>query len=530
MVKVSKETTKRLLDIHGWAAIILGLALYVVVFTGSIVVFAPEIGSWSVNGHKMDGALAGEIDSKITELSKTVDPAYLEDISIWQNSAGYIIAFFHSHVKNEKGMIAEKGTRFVLDPESMAVVSQEEGMHDDLPEVKSGYLEHFFADLHIKLHAPDPVGLYLTGILGLVLLVLAISGFILHRHLIMDIFLSPRLTTRLLNTRDRHNLAGTWSIIFSFILAFTGAFFSFATSLGLPVMAVTAFGGDQEKAIITVFGIPDAEDATPTPFIGLEKIIKQAKQKEVAGSLPRFVAVSHMGRADAKVTTFHNPDEHTVFFRSYMFNGATGAYLGEKPRVGKEPSLGNDLMSLMSVLHFGWFAGLLSRMIWLSLGLATCYVTLTGLQLWVQRREADPIWQRLGRLLGVVGYGTPIAMSTAAIGFLCAYARHPALVESWTINGFFIGVGLSFVIGMFMPNSRARESSFKRLLGITLLSLPFVRYLTGSSSWVHLISGDNATVVGLDISLILTGVVLIFLSFSWMQKKAFSKASTTVGA
>lgn len=524
MIKVSKETTKRLLDVHGWSAVLLGLALYVVVLTGSVVVFAPEIGRWSVSGHAMDGALAGKIDAKITELSKNVNPAYLEDVSVWQNSAGYIIAFFHQHVKSAKGM-EEKGTRFVLDPSTMQVVSEEEGLHDEMPAVKSGYLEHFFADLHIKLHAPDPIGLYLTGILGLVLLVLAVSGFILHRHLIMDIFLSPRLTTRLLNTRDRHNLAGTWSIAFSFILAFTGAFFSFATSLGLPVMALTAFEGDREKAMVAVFGLPDKEDTTPSNFIGLEAIIDRAKQNDIGGGLPRFIAISHMGRADAKVITFHNPDDKTVFFKSYQFDGVTGEYLGEKPRVGKQPSLGNNLMSLMAVLHFGWFAGLLSRIIWLSLGLATCYVTLTGLQLWVQRREANQGWQRLGYLLSIIGYGTPIAMSAAAIGFLLSYARYPEMVESWTVNGFFIGVYASFVVGLIIPNANIRDKAFKGVLGLLLLSLPFVRYLSSEKGWLGTLADQALTVASLDITFIVVGILLGLMSLGWKQKNHFSKAT-----
>lgn len=528
MIKVSKETTKRLLDVHGWSAVILGLALYVVVFTGAIVVFAHEVGVWSVSGQKMEGALAGKIDAKLTEISKTVDPAYFEDVGIWQNSAGYIITFFHHHVKNAQGKMAEKGTRFVIDPITMEVVSRVDGFRDDMPPVASGYLEHFFADLHIRLHAPDPVGLYLTGILGLALLIMAISGFILHRHLIMDIFLSPRLTTRLLNTRDRHNLAGTWGIMFSLILAFTGAFFSFATTLGLPVIAITAFEGDRQKAIETIRGLPEQEDKTPMPFVGFEKIIERVQQKDAAGSVPRFVSVMHMGRADAKVMTNHNPSEDTIFFKNYSFNGVTGDYLGEKPRVGKKPSLGNDLLSLMGVLHFGWFAGLLSRIIWLSLGLATCYVTLTGLQLWVQRRESELMWQRLGRLVGTIGYGTPIAMSGAAIGFLISYANNPTLVHSWTINGFLIGTAFSFVIGLLINKKTAREVCFQRVLGVIVMSLPVLRYITSDANWIQLM-GDNAAVVGLDLSFLLTGIFLILISTGWKQQKVFTKSESQAG-
>jgi uncharacterized iron-regulated membrane protein len=225
MIKTSKEASKRLITIHGWSGVLLGLALYVVVFTGAVVVLSHEIGSWAVSGHKQGAGLAHtELDETLNQLSTQVDPSYFEDVNIWQNSAGYVIAFFHKHTLNDEGEFTEKGERFVLDPADLSIVIQDEGFYEDLPEVASSYLEHFFVDLHVRLHAPDPFGLYLTGILGLVLLISAVSGFILHRHLLKDIFLSPRLASRIANTRDRHNLAGAWGIVFSILLAFTGAF------------------------------------------------------------------------------------------------------------------------------------------------------------------------------------------------------------------------------------------------------------------------------------------------------------------
>lgn len=527
MIKLSKDTTKRLVDVHGWSAVVLGLALYVVVLTGSIVVFAHEIGNWSVSGHQLDHVFAGKIDTKLEDLSKTVNTEYLEEVGLWQNSAGYLVAFFHTHVKNDEGQMTEKGTRFVLDPKDLSVVNRVDGMREDLPAVRSGYLEQFLADLHIRLHAPDPIGLYLTGILGLVLLVLAVSGFILHRHLILDIFLSPRLSTRLLNTRDRHNLAGTWGIMFSIILAFTGAFFSFATSLGLPVIAITAFEGSQEKAIEAIYGVPDKKDATPKLFIGLEPLIERVKQTDAAGSVPVYISIQHMGRADAKVTMIHEPNGNTIFYKNYAFNGVTGEYLGEKPRMGTKPSLGNDLVGLMGVLHYGWFAGILSKIIWLSLGLATCYVTLTGLQLWTQRRAEQVIWQRLSRLTAIIGYGTAIAMNASAIGFLMSYARYPISVESWTINGFLIGTTLSFAIGLLVQNQVKRNHAFQQLLGLSLLSMPLLRYLTSEQGWVTLISNGNAVVVSLDISFLIAGSICLLISTGLLvKKKTFAKGKS----
>jgi len=527
MIKVAKNTTRRLLDVHGWLGVALGLALYVVVFSGAIVVFSHEIGDWSVSGHSLGDGLAGKVDDKLVELSQDIPKEYLDEVAIWQNSAGNIITFFHTHVTDDKGEPAEKGVRFVLDPASLTILSRVEGFQEDLPVISSSFLERFYIDLHVRLHAPGSLGLYLTGILGLVLFISAVSGFILHRHLIKDIFLSPRLSTRLLNTRDRHNLAGTWGIVFSILLAFTGAFFSFATTLGLPVIAITAFAGDREQAIETIVGIPPVEDDTPKQFIGIEKIIEQARQPEVAGSVPAFLFIQHWGRADAVVLTTHEPTDDNMFFTTHKFDGVTGEYKGDKPRFGNVPSTGDTLVGLMGVLHFGWFAGLMSRIIWLSLGLATCYVTLTGLQLWMQRREKDSRWQSLSKLISIVGYGTPIAMVGAAMGFLMSYSVVTRSVEAWTVNGFLIGVALSFVVGFLYKSSERRERTFQQITGLQLISLSLIHTVSSGQNWSELLANHHGSVVALNITFLIAGMILLFLSTGVMRKSNYTKENTT---
>src|SRR3546814_2905246 len=75
----------------------------------------------------------------------------------------------------------------------------------------------------------------------------------------------------------------------------------------------------------------------------------------------------------------------------------------------------------MSPLHFGNFAGILSKAVWFGLGFAMCYVTLTGLRLWLARRGPSArslSW--LDRVVMVVGFGLPFALVVAAAAFLVA--------------------------------------------------------------------------------------------------------------
>ena len=85
-----------------------------------------------------------------------------------------------------------------------------------------------------------PVTCLGSALLAAVAMMMAavVSGVLIHRHVIRDLFLAERPGGRLPGVRDRHALSSTWSIPFAFLLAFTGSFFSFAGTIGLPIVVV----------------------------------------------------------------------------------------------------------------------------------------------------------------------------------------------------------------------------------------------------------------------------------------------------
>ena len=209
MGMVDKATSKRLLAVHGWSGVILGLFLYIVLVTGAVAVMLQEFGEWSVSGAGTEAPLSQPRDARIRELAETVDPKYREDASISPNAAGTIQLFFHTHGTNSAGKPDDLGVRFMLAPKTMELLSRDEGYGTELPDDPQSALDYFLSILHIILHAPYPVGLFLTASAGFVMLAAVISGIILHKHLLRDLFVSPRLSSSLLNRRDRHILAGS---------------------------------------------------------------------------------------------------------------------------------------------------------------------------------------------------------------------------------------------------------------------------------------------------------------------------------
>lgn len=507
MIHLKKDETKAMVAVHGWSGILLGLLLYAVVLTGTAAVFAQEIGSWSAGHVATRSAMEKPIDAHIRRLSAMTPPEYHEDVNLFVMGDHGLGAFFHRHETKPDGMPTERGIYYQLDNEGR-INATVQGLSEDIFGPRNDdALSSFLVDTHVRLHVPDPWGLLLTGILGLAMLVAAISGLMIHRHLFKDIFTLRSRANPVLVDRDKHSVAGTWSLPFAFVLAFTGSFFSFFGTVGVPVVAMAAFNGDVEALSEAVFGNPGAPDPTPTAIGNLDRIAADSIQR--AGEAPTFIMIENFGRADAEVTTFHHPRTGDVEPVALLYNGATADFVHAKPTVGTQPSVGGTLAGIMGPLHFGNFAGMLSKAVWFGLGFAMCYVTYTGMRLWVVRRKNDArslTW--LERTLTVVGIGLPFALVISAAAFLIAMPLGSAVY--WTPAAFLIASAAAILAGIFVPTNDGLMRILKGATGIAMLTLPLLRLMAANGpGWLEAITVGRPVIAALDIAFVLAGLWLV---------------------
>jgi uncharacterized iron-regulated membrane protein len=507
MIELSKERTKDLLAIHGWSGVFLGLLLYVVILTGSVAVFGDEISEWSAPlSHTTYKLPEQGVDAALRKAASEVDPEFHEDAFFFSDATGRIRLFLHKDDKRD-GKPQARGVEFDLDPRTLAVLDRREGWADDIQDHNvPKALADFFIELHVSLHLPDPWGLLLTGILGLAMLVAAVTGFVVHRHLIRELFTLRRKKDVLLTRRDAHVVAGTWNLPFSFILAFTGSYFSFASAFAIPAVAMVAFGGDQEKLIETIVGAPAVENKTPTPFGNVDAVLADARKR--SGSELGFISIKHYGRADAQVTVFTHPAEGRMVGGTYLYDGATAQLIQQKPTLGVVPSLGNDLFVLMAPLHFGNFAGLWSKIAWFALGFAGAYVTITGMLLWTTRRAGQPGWSKLARASHWVGYGLPLALAAVPLArFISPLLELDVRsAQNWT----FIGTAVLASVAAWRVHDL---NALRRLLlgatGFALLLIPLLRWLCGGPGWEMAFNEGLTAVIAFDVTLLLAGILCL---------------------
>lgn len=504
MIPLRQDRTKTLLAIHGWSAVCLGLLLYAVILTGVASVFSKEIADWSSPlSSQVEDAFAPGTDQMLRDFAATVDPRYYEEMFFFPRAGDRLFAFFHRHERDDSGKPLERGVAAEFDPRSGAVIERREGTREEIAAADTANaLSEFMIDLHVRLHLPNPWGLLLTGVLGLAMLVAAVTGFVIHRHLLRELFTLRRRGDRLLTARDTHVIAGAWNLPFAFVLAFTGSFFSFGSAFGIPAMAMVAFGGDQDAMIETVIGNPAAEDATPAAVADLDAIIADVRQR--SGAEPSFVSVANWGRADALVTLFMHYREGELSGPNYVYGGATGEFRYAKPGLGLVPSTGGVLFELMSPLHFGNFAGVPSKAAWFALGFAGAYVTITGLLLWTQRRREQPGWSKLTRATHWVGYGLPMALTAAAYGYFPARTLG-ADVQATMMNTFLLSAALAGLVAAWLPSPGAIKRTLLGSTGVGLIGLPLLRVLCDGPGWGAAIHAGLPTIIAMDTALALGG-------------------------
>lgn len=517
--KQRSSTVRILFAIHGWSGAVLGLLLYAVILTGAVAVFHEEIGKWtSPLPLQPEAVFMPGLDKAVKSIAPTIDSKYYDEVDMFPTTAERLGVFFHIHVHPEGGgQPYAEGVMIRFDPGTWEVVSRQEGKADDIKAADNKRaLGRFLVRLHVRLYVPEPWGLILTGILGLAMMVAAITGLIVHRKLIKDLFMQRvSLRNPLLTTRDRHVAAGSWNLIFAFLLAFTGSFFSFAGSFGFPILAMVSTGGDQEKLAQIAIGLPQPYDDSAAGVVNLDTLIGDAKSRaRDAHSHPESLAIRRLtiqrwGQADAIAVVANTPALGDLVSSTLVYHGATGEFIKEKPQLGTRPSLGNDLLGIIRPLHFGDFAGVISKAIWFGLGIAAAYVTFTGLLLWTQRRYEQREWRLLAKMTVWMGYGLPLSLALTPTGYFLAimFELQALTVVKWT---FVTGTVYASIISYFTSDLQILRKHMLYVVSISLFAAVALRWFSGGMDWFTALNAGWVEIPAFDTIFLIAALLILF--------------------
>ncbi|MDX5481124.1 MAG: PepSY domain-containing protein [Hymenobacteraceae bacterium] len=349
-----RAKTKHTFSIHHWCGLIAGVFLLVISLTGSILVFH----------HDIDHALYAELST----LSKPANAVHI-DRSFEQvrqahpNSEIRVPELAVSPAQALRYEVREGKTRkwYFMHPETGAQL----GTVDRADQ----QLVHVLLELHYQLLS-GTVGKILVLLCGLALLTLTVTGFILYRKSILKVLTfrqKLQLKTRRSLYSSLHRVVGVWGLVFNLFICITGTWISY----GIVQHALTDAG---------------APVSTPPASVSVDAVLAQVKAAHPDFEIHflRFPK-SAEGKLSVLGRMKTDPSYYSVFYSGLQADLQTGE-LGTLNMLREQP-FGTRLITLLTPLHFGDFAGYFIKILYCIGGLMPGILSISGFVIWYYRQK-----------------------------------------------------------------------------------------------------------------------------------------------
>jgi len=276
--------------------------------------------------------------------------------------------------------------RLVVENDHVAYFADNEG---NLIEKESVSFTQMLVDLHLYLNLPHSWGMILVSALGAVICTLVITGIIAHKRITKDAFKLRRGGNGQQAQIDLHNRFGLWASPFHLVIGITGTYFGLAGII-LIVIATLNYGGDRDAVVDQIF----TPDPVLVPQEGKPAIGKAFAQMETLApeKSPIFLTVHEVGEPEQFIEIYAKAPNRMIYAEGYRFDTA-GNYIGVAGYENGE--WGKQLLWSMYRLHFGDFAGLVSKWLYFVLGVMLTMLCVSGMEIWLSKKAHPPLASRL---------------------------------------------------------------------------------------------------------------------------------------
>lgn len=384
--------------VHTWFGLALGFVLFVVFFFGSLSVFDREIDRWALPETRFEPQPMPSYDAMLAPLFQQITPdeAELEEakrrvgtleptlpvtsFGAYTTHRDPVLSLYAEFaVKNPEDPFDHVHGHVTIDPRSGRVLAQD--------ELKVG--SEFFYPMHYSLHLHWlDLGYWVVGFAALVMLVALVSGVVVHKKLLREIFTFRPQKNAQRSVLDLHNLTGVVALPFHFMFPLTGLIIFAAIYLPSaenPILQPAAIA--HERAAALEKGLAFEPARVPAKLASVDAMVSEAKRRWEARGMPGevgFLTVTHVGDANSYVSVYRaGSDRVTLVGQGVHFEGPTGRVLHEEP----PPPLFASINEFLSGLHLQHFEHWLLRWLYVLGGLAGCTCIATGLVFFVNKRR-----------------------------------------------------------------------------------------------------------------------------------------------
>ncbi len=409
--------------LHTWTGVVLAGLLFAIFWMGTLSVFDREIDRWMIPSTRL--ALP-EKPVSIDALNPLIGEAVAARASLWS----VLLATDRMPVIRVAWRAPSGPVMRYLDPATGAPLPD--------PGTLAGtrFLYPFHYNLHIRF---AQLGSWLVGFAGMAMLVLCVSGVVIHRKLFADFFSfrigkKPR---RLI--LDLHNVAGVLGLPFHIAITLSGLIIFYSVYFSSVWQLV--YQGDRRAFGAEAFDLFDrARSNQPGRLASLDEIVVQAREAW-GGDLPRLVVVRHPGDARSYVQVSRADDNRVQAAADVAtFDGTTGKLLHQ--RLDAKPVV--TASRFISGLHLIQFRHWTLRWFYFGLGLLGCVLIATGALFWLEsrRRHHAQLGLRGVRIVEGLTVGSVSGILVATLAFFVVNRLLPpgaaslghgrAALEIWT--------------------------------------------------------------------------------------------------
>lgn len=346
--------------LHTWAGVVIGSVLFAIFWMGTLSVFDKEIDRWMMPGTRLAPSMHSVSLDRVAHAVTATLPA---DASQWRiNLPTERVPVLRLSYQDGAGNAIVRQ----IDPASYQLIP------DQGTRAGTGFIFPFHYGLHLKWM---DLGEWLVGLAAMTMLVLLVSGVIIHKKIFAEFFTFRPARRLQRSSLDLHNLTGVLWLPFHFVITLSGLIIFIGVYF--PQAHLGAYGsGNEAKAAYTAeaygsYTRPKANQ--PGTLASLDAMASHA-EREWAGGRPFLVRVWHPQDANSYVEVRRSYAQDITMNRDQIyFDASTGAVLH---RFEAAPVM--TVQRFISGLHFIQFEHWTLRWLYFLAGLSGCVMIATG--------------------------------------------------------------------------------------------------------------------------------------------------------
>ncbi len=385
--------------LHTWFGLVLGYVLMVAFFFGALSVFDREIDRWALPQTRFEARPMPSYDAMLAPIFKQIVPEEHELEAARARVGGALPATlplmnwaaYTTHRDPVLRLFAECAvTNNPNDPDDHVhgTLTIDPRNGTVLPSDQLAIGSEFFYPLHFSLHLEwKQIGYWIVALAALVMMATLVSGVVMHRRILRELFtFRPRKHTRR-SVLDLHNLTGVVALPFHFVFALSGLTIFAAVYLPVSETIFKTQAQAHAMAEAKARGLAFKPAGVAAPLASVDAMVIEAKRRWETRGMPGevgFLVVNHVGDVNSTVSIYRaGSDRVALVGQAVHFDGPSGRVVHEE----SPPSAVAAINEFLTGLHLQHFRHWLLRWFYVLGGLLGCVCIATGFLFFVEKRK-----------------------------------------------------------------------------------------------------------------------------------------------